>query len=107
MIDKQTLAWINKSKYWIKRLKPNFKEPRRGGGISENAYLPDTMTPIQYNYFNMITNRKEITFTNYWGFEKWHHSLHLINNNCKCPRCNFDGKNDKWWFMPMEFWDNV
>lgn len=105
-LDKQTLAWFNQSQYWIKKLKPNFKEKRQsGGGIGENANLPDTITPTHYFYFNRIKNRRETTFTNHWGFEKWHHSPQLINNNCKCPRCNYyDTLNDEWWFMPMEMW---
>ncbi len=109
-LDKQTLAWFNQSKYWMKMFNPKYQKYmrfRNSGGLAENASLPETLHPSVYNYFNKITNRNEYTYLNYWGFEKWHHSPQLINNNCKCPRCNFDGTSDEWWFMPMGLWDHV
>ena len=108
-LDKQTLAWFNKDKYWIRQLKPNFRTYQSSGGLAENANLPDTLKPTWIRYFNRITNQMEdiISHDKIWGFEKWHHSSQLINNNCKCPRCNFDGNDDEWWFMPMGYWDHV
>lgn len=102
VIDKQTLAWINKSHYWMKLLKPKYKK-NIGGGLAENASLPDTLYASVNYFYNYITERKEAIMGNHWGFEKWHHSPQLENNKCECPRCNLKG--EKWFQMPMEYYN--
>ena len=98
-IDKQTLAWFNKSKKWMRLLKPSYIGGV--GGIAENAALPNTMHPTFSIYTDPFTGEKKTVIGDVWGFEKWHHSFQLRGNQCSCPRCNFDGKNDDWWYYPM------
>lgn len=104
-IDRQTLAWMNNSKTWIKILKPNYIPPR--SGIAEAGELPYYIHPTIYEFTHPITNKKERRFSlggPFWGTERWHHSPQLIDNPCWCPRCTNEGDlyGNVWWYYPID-----
>ena len=96
--DKQTLAWVNQSYIWMRKLMPYnntvFMVGSTGRGIAEGAMLPDTNRPTFGIYHDYETGKDHHFQSDGWGFNKWHHSMNLVDNECQCDRCM--GISDEW-----------
>lgn len=90
--DRQTLVWLNDKKWFDKIL-------LKGGGIGENAGLPSSNMPTWI--FRIDKDGNHIREFYGWGHEKWHHSVNLKYNLCKCERCQGISDNWEFKFVPL------
>ena len=89
-IDRQTLAWINREREWMIKLRPNY-----AGGLAETAQLPDSDKPT------MMFIEGTRCFVPSIYLDRWIHSRYLIDNKCGCDVCL--GIGDDWGYIPRSW----